>query len=226
MINYHVGNLFDFISDKKNIIIAHIVNNVGAWGAGFVVQLGKKYPLAKNLYKQAIKDQHITLGSCQSIEVDKENNIYVANLVAQDNRNIKKNRLVNYASLAYALDNLLMRCNLEKYKMNKDDNFEFWMPLIGCGIGGGDWNIVKELISDIFPDDISINVCVLEDFQLPPIAIHDYHRDLWSSTRDFVCKKCGKISTLENMNRGPCRPQMFTQQRTEETVCFTQTIRQ
>ena len=50
-IKYQVGDLFEAIdSYKEKIIIAHVCNNKGAWGSGFVIPLGKKYPLAKSEY--------------------------------------------------------------------------------------------------------------------------------------------------------------------------------
>lgn len=38
------------------------------------------------------------------------------------------------------------------------------LPLIGCGLAGGDWDIVKELIENCFMDtDIDVTIFVLED---------------------------------------------------------------
>lgn len=67
-----------------NKIIAHICNNCGQWGGGFVVPLGKRYPVAKDSYKKWYQDgDDFGLGYTQFTWQDDE--LCVANMVAQDN---------------------------------------------------------------------------------------------------------------------------------------------
>ncbi|CDL35455.1 hypothetical protein AB6G67_09550 [Enterobacter hormaechei] len=40
---------------KKSTVIAHIVNNKGKWGKGFVLSLSNKYPAAKKAILVASK---------------------------------------------------------------------------------------------------------------------------------------------------------------------------
>jgi hypothetical protein len=35
---------------NRPMVIAHVCNDVGAWGRGFVVPLGKRYPSAKQQF--------------------------------------------------------------------------------------------------------------------------------------------------------------------------------
>ena len=38
------------------------------------------------------------------------------------------------------------------------------LPLIGCGLAGGDWSIVRDIIADVFEDTfIDVTIFVLED---------------------------------------------------------------
>ncbi len=49
-INYVEGDLFAAIDGLENIIIPHCCNNKHGFGAGFVVPLGRKFPIVKKLY--------------------------------------------------------------------------------------------------------------------------------------------------------------------------------
>ena len=44
--------MFDLLPKTKAItIIAHVCNDVGGWGSGFVVPLGKTWPQTENRYR-------------------------------------------------------------------------------------------------------------------------------------------------------------------------------
>ena len=57
-------------------IIAHICNDLGRWGKGFVVPLGKQYPKAKKDY---LSKKKYTLGEVDIIEI--KDNIIIANMI-------------------------------------------------------------------------------------------------------------------------------------------------
>ena len=41
---YKIGNLFDHeFAFNERVMIPHIVNNIGKWGSGFVIPLGKTF---------------------------------------------------------------------------------------------------------------------------------------------------------------------------------------
>ncbi len=52
VINYVEGDVLDLsgVPAGKTVLIPHVCNAVGAWGAGFVVPLGRAYPAAKQAY--------------------------------------------------------------------------------------------------------------------------------------------------------------------------------
>jgi hypothetical protein len=47
MITYIVGDATDPQGQGKKMIV-HVCNDIGAWGLGFVVPLGTKFPKAKD----------------------------------------------------------------------------------------------------------------------------------------------------------------------------------
>jgi hypothetical protein len=50
----------------------------------------------------------------------------------------------------------MMRSGMLAMK-NKFTGLRFGMPMIGAGLAGGDWDVIEEMINDIFVDeDITI----------------------------------------------------------------------
>lgn len=60
-------------------------------------------------------------------------------------------RYLSYDALYKCMENLKDAC--EYYQVN-----EVAMPKIGCGLAGGNWEIVKEIILTIFPIDFKVKV--------------------------------------------------------------------
>lgn len=134
---------------SQDVIIAHVANNLGKWGKGFVLPLGRAYPEVEKVYKKWFKDNQpypFELGRNQFVHViDGEPNVYVANMVAQDGimtRATEKEKKVylDYAALQKCLDDLREFAVLE--------NLSVQMPKIGAGLGGGDWTRIEQMIEN------------------------------------------------------------------------------
>ena len=63
-------------------VIAHICNNRGSWGAGFVMAISKKWSSPEIEYRKWIETKTATLGEIQLVPVEDE--IVIANMIAQD----------------------------------------------------------------------------------------------------------------------------------------------
>jgi O-acetyl-ADP-ribose deacetylase (regulator of RNase III) len=130
---------------KPPWIIAHIVNNRGGFGKGFALALSKVWPQAKNEYKawfdggEEVTGFPFELGSIQLVELG--SNKWVANMLAQRGYKSSVNPIpVNYEALRKCL--ALVR--LDAYQFNATVH----MPRIGCGNGGGDWEVINKLIEE------------------------------------------------------------------------------
>ena len=66
---------------KGNKIIAHVCNDVGAWGAGFVLAISKRWPQPRAEYMKDKAGQSLKLGTVSLVRV--ERTVWVANMVAQ-----------------------------------------------------------------------------------------------------------------------------------------------
>ena len=136
-------------------VILHCCNDIGAWGAGFVIPLGKRYPKARdsylnwyNLVKE--KGEHrLPLGHVQVVEVDER--IRVANLIGQEGvGGAPDNPPIRYEAIESGLRNLSRWAGFFEQRLAPDQRHgqtvSFHMPRMGCGLAGGSWAKVEELI--------------------------------------------------------------------------------
>jgi hypothetical protein len=93
----------------------HIVNDVGAWGAGFVLALSRKWKLPETEYRKwannKLPDDKFQLGEVQFMQVEEE--IAVANMLAQHNLRSKtttQNIPLQYDSLDLCLEKVAAYC--------------------------------------------------------------------------------------------------------------------
>lgn len=123
----------DILKAKENIIV-HQVNELGVMGAGLALQIKNKYPDVYRKYKAvANKD---CLGKIQLIKIDK--NRWICNMFSQKGISRTK-QTTDYK--------LFEQCIEKLSKYAEQHNLTVAIPYkIGCGLAGGDWEIVKKLI--------------------------------------------------------------------------------
>jgi hypothetical protein len=161
------GDLFNYVekitrsgNNGSSIIVPHVCNNINAFGAGFAGELSKHYPIVKENYhllgSSFLKNN---LGYVQFVEVYKDSTfghrLIFANMIAQKGTISKKNpRPLNYLALVKCMNQINM---FVSKNFNNDTRVEIHAPRFGCGLAGGNWNFVEELISDIWTN---IPVCI------------------------------------------------------------------
>lgn len=152
MIKHVVGDLFEYVdSEERDVVIPHITNNIGAWGAGFVVPLGRRFPKAQMEYLNSKP----TLGVNQWVNVENngEKNIWVANMCSQHGITSKSTggrEHVNSKPIRYAALVDCMR-NVHEGSKHIRENVIF-APKFGSGLAGGNWDLIEELIEEIWSD--------------------------------------------------------------------------
>lgn len=118
----------------RPIVIAHITNNRGAWGAGFVLAISRRWNLPEREYLSSKPE----LGMVQVVEV--EPGLYVANMCAQNGFPTRARPVaVDYEALGTCLDYLAEKA--------RHLGASVACPRIGCGIGGGRWATVEALLT-------------------------------------------------------------------------------
>ena len=151
-ITYVVGDATDPIGDGSKII-AHICNDIGGWGAGFVLALSARWSQPESSYYVWFGDRasnDFDLGAVQLVQV--EIDLWVANLIGQ--RDVvagPDGPPVRYDAIEQALDRLAATALAMEASVH--------MPRIGCGLAGGDWTVVEASIRRTLGDaGVSVTV--------------------------------------------------------------------
>ena len=146
----------DATNIKENEILVHISNNIGKWGAGFVLAISKKYKQPERTFKRNYKDKFDSrLGDNQLIVISNKDNKFVMNMIAQQGirRRPDGSPPIDYPALKNCLEDVQVFCKLNKVNVI--------MPRIGCGLGGGKWEKIEEIINKTLIDK-GINVTVYD----------------------------------------------------------------
>lgn len=136
---YATGNAADPGKEKK-IIIAHVCNDAGGWGAGFVLALSRKWKQPEREYRNwYAKKLNFILGETQFVQV--EENVLIANMLAQHGYKNPFNKVpLQYDALKECLEKVCDRA--------LKDGYEVQMPRIGAGLAGGEWCKIEEIINE------------------------------------------------------------------------------
>lgn len=121
-------------------IIAHVCNDRGGWGKGFVLAISKRWPAPESAYREWYRDRTRTdfkLGEIQIIQVKPD--IWVANMIGQHGtRNGSKGPPVRYEAIKSCLEKLANHAVKLRGSVH--------MPRIGCGLAGGTWTKIEPVI--------------------------------------------------------------------------------
>lgn len=129
-------------------IIAHCCNNVGGWGAGFVLALSKRWPRPERAYREWAESSgevkfRKMLGAMQLVPV--EDDIHVANIIGQEGMGRGSNGPpIRYGALSKGFG------FITQYGLNTGRDFSVHMPRIGCGLAGASWSQVEPLLDQHF----------------------------------------------------------------------------
>lgn len=123
-------------------LIVHCCNNLGKWGAGFVVALSKRWSAPERMYGMTSRYK---LGD--SMIVKAEDGIWVANIIGQDGIGLGKDGLppIRYEALRKGFLRAAGWCIAQNQPL-----IGAHMPRIGSGLAGGDWALVERLIETTF----------------------------------------------------------------------------
>lgn len=160
MINYIEGDATRPVMEGAKVIV-HICNDIGAWGAGFVLALSQRWPEPESEYRKWHNEERplipFELGNVQFVIVD--DNMWVANLIGQ--RHIKfqgDSPPIRYDAVRKGL--------LRVAEFAQTEGATIHMPRIGCGLAGGTWDKIEPIIKEVL---VSRNIDVFV-YDLPPIS--------------------------------------------------------
>lgn len=125
---------------EGNKIIAHICNDVGAWGKGFVLALSKLSPAPERAFREwylGREHNSFALGAVQFVSVSPD--VLIANMIGQHGiRAFRGVPPIRYEAVETALQSVGKKALAE--------NASVHLPRIGCGLAGGEWSRIEPLI--------------------------------------------------------------------------------
>ncbi|WP_116246189.1 macro domain-containing protein [Nocardiopsis sp. FIRDI 009] len=122
-------------------IIAHVCNDRGGWGKGFVLALSRRWPEPERDYRawyRARAGNDFGLGAVRLVRVRPDT--WVANMVAQHGtrRGRGGGPPIRYEAVAACLRALAAHAD--------ELGATVHMPRIGCGLAGGRWERIQPLV--------------------------------------------------------------------------------
>ncbi|MFB6835157.1 macro domain-containing protein [Streptomyces hydrogenans] len=124
-------------------IVAHVCNDLGGWGKGFVLAVSRRWPEPEAAFRRWHRERAANdfgLGAAQFVQVAPR--LWVANLVGQ--RGIRTGRSTGVPVRYEAIDRALGRLADKAVELGASVH----MPRIGCGLAGGRWERVEPLVRE------------------------------------------------------------------------------
>lgn len=133
----------DLIKSLKNREIdamAHGCNCAGGFGSGVAGAVAKAWPSVKKAYHNLQEVDGCQLGFIQPIKVEEG---FVINMGTQQNYLPRGLRHVDYVALE--------KCLIKLKLLSDHYGWDIGIPMIGAGLGGGDWGLIESIIERSFP---------------------------------------------------------------------------
>ncbi len=123
---------------KGNKVIAHISNDIGGWGKGFVLAISKRWKEPEREYRAWYRSgEGFGLGEIQVVQVSPY--LWVANMIGQrGTKTGSKGVPIRYEAVEKCLEKLSVEAKRLQASVH--------MPRIGCGLSGGKWGQIEPLI--------------------------------------------------------------------------------
>lgn len=130
MIHYIRGNLFD----SRAGILVNAVNTVGVMGKGIALQFKQRYPEMFKCYKQLCETHQLDIGKPF---LWKGSNKHI--LLFPTKKHWRDTSRIEYIESG-------LRALSRNWDWSKSDNNTIAFSLLGCGLGGLNWNDVQPLM--------------------------------------------------------------------------------
>jgi O-acetyl-ADP-ribose deacetylase (regulator of RNase III) len=128
-------------------VVAHVCNDRGGWGKGFVMAISQRWPQPEAEYRRWYRERTVNdfaLGAIQLVPVAID--LWVANMIGQHGTASRRSTSppIRYDAVAQALSRLTGSA--------RELGASVHMPRIGCGLAGGRWDRIEPLITQELVD--------------------------------------------------------------------------
>lgn len=143
MIEVRIGNALEIPQG----IIVHGCNSHGVMGAGIALEVKRCFPLVFQVYREEYEKNGLKLGELTFAEVAPFK--IIVNAITQGDYG-HGTRQVDYEAVVTCFENVLEIAQMIEDETGKKLDIVF--PMIGAGLGGGNWNIIEKIIDETIPD--------------------------------------------------------------------------
>jgi len=154
------GDVFCPVDTGKPMVLPHVVNDAGKWGAGFSGQLSRKYASPELTYRHQANEGVLQLGCIQVIapphpphlmsDALVNCNITVVNMIAQSGIN---GNIGLVAPIRPQLRYLaLIECMKKVHFQVDRSHADIHCPRFGSELAGGNWSAIEALIWELWVD--------------------------------------------------------------------------
>ena len=167
-INYIKGDLFNDYDRGKKTILVHGCNAQGVMGSGVAKTFRQMYPEAYVKYVKDVTPISISKSQQEMVGIvsyhQQSNNLILASAITQCNYGRDEKRYVSYDGINLAFLDIFERAI-------KQAAWQIVFPLIGAGLGGGDWRVISACINSaameaMLPPEIKLICFVSEDWMV------------------------------------------------------------
>jgi O-acetyl-ADP-ribose deacetylase (regulator of RNase III) len=143
------GNLVKAAKRGDFDVIIHGCNCFCQMGAGIAKQIKETFPRAYEADLKTKPGDRDKLGTCTVAEYEK---VHIVNAYTQFRYgNPKRCQYADYDAIRSCLT----------WVKQKYSTLIIGMPQIGCGLAGGDWYVVEQIINEVFGPDEDVTVMFL-----------------------------------------------------------------
>ena len=134
------GNM---LTDVTEGYMIHGCNCQGIMGSGIAKEVKERFPEAYRLYREYYEDNALLLGDIIDYWITED--LVLVNCMAQEFYGSDKRHL-DYEALVKCIE------EINEMALDEDIPRVLNFPKIGCGLAGGNWEIVKKIIEESAPD--------------------------------------------------------------------------
>lgn len=150
MIEYKKGDIIEALFEDEIDAMAHGVNCKGGFGSGIAGQLRETLPHTARDYRKKFLGSGWRLGDVQEVVSYR---FIIYNCATQDDFGGDGKKYVSYDAVYECMNKLHSICEVSMLTLG--------LPRIGAGLAGGSWDVIHEIIKDVFKDS-KVKVIIYE----------------------------------------------------------------
>ena len=153
-IEQHTGDMLAVPSG----ILVHGCNALGVMGSGIALAVRKQYPGAYQLYRDRFDTLGLTLGEVIYADVSSQEPGTGRKIIANA---ITQATVATYPGELVVSYEAIGACFRDIARFARAAHLPVHFPLIGCGLGGGDWAQVSAIIEEALGPEIEKHLWTL-----------------------------------------------------------------